>query len=219
MFEDSIDNVTATIDAYDSRGEIEFTLFENGTVGGEAVGTFAVPEAAEDFWALMEDNEPIPQREFHGELSDGGEVTLLDTRLGMKCEGLRRDGTQITELHPRRLQIDTHDNEPILDSCVTVEIDVLNAECLPRPRSEPPGVPILERESWHVNIKPVEHHWDRIDLIQERKQTLRTSKLVVEQHEDCPPRIQLQRAIDRTEPLLWLFSVIQGVLPAPIAQE
>lgn len=216
MFDNSVDSVTATVDAYDSRGEMEFILYENGTVGGESVETFAVPEAAKDFKAITNDNKPIPQGDFHAEIAEGGEITLLDARVGMKRQGFQWKNTQITQLHPRRLQIDSHDNEPIIDSSVTVEIDLLNAKCLPRPRSEPRGLPILERDSWHVNIEPVNGHWNRIDLIQERKQPLRTSKLIVEQHDDWPPRIQLQRALERIEPVLWLFAVAQGVLPAPI---
>jgi len=216
MFDDSIDSVTATVDAYNSRGEVEFTLYENGTVGGESVGTFEAPEAGEHFKKSVRDNKSIPKEDFHAEMAEGGEITLLDARIGMKRQGFQWKNTQITQLHPRRLQIDSHNNEPLIGSSVTVEIDLLNAEYLPQPRSEPRDRPILERDSWQVNVEPVNNHRNRIDLIQERKQPVRTSKLIVEQHDNCPPRIHLQRALERIEPLMRLFAVLQGVLPAPI---
>lgn len=217
MFDDCIDSVTATITAYDSQGDVELTLYENGTVGGEAQGIFPVPEAHDDFFAMVQDNKPIPKRNISGKTPNGTRIKLLDARLGMKFQGVQSPrGMQIKQVLPRRVEIDSHDGGPIIDSSVTIEIDLLNAECIPRPSSEPRDSPILERDSWQVIDKIVDDHWERIDLIQEQRQSIRTAKLIVQQTDDWPPRIQLERALDRVKPLLWLYPIAQGVFPSPL---
>jgi len=108
------------------------------------------------------------------------------------------------------------ESEPLLESTVTIQFDVLNFN---PPTPHPPlsnDIPLLERSNFEIHSDKLPDTDNRIDEIKEWQRPLRTGTITITQQVNGPAAQQLNHATCTVEPVLWLLGFLQGTLPAPV---
>lgn len=213
MFSQPIISEPVNIELFDATTPADICLTESGSIDVEFPEHVEVNpgEEVEDFMGT----EGMKTYDFEGTYDSNTSIEFRNVLIhpSMKLGSGKRF---IKDIHPREIILDSSSGTTIVNEEVTVQIDMM---CfLPsNPQSDyVEDEPLLEHDIWTIYGHSLEDREDRIDLIKKYKRHLRTATVEIQQQINGPPSRQVEKALDKLNPLRELISFIQGVEPTPI---